>query len=332
MPAAGERGVPAASQVSVSDSSAATGLSEPRYRLVGTPFQIPVDDVVRRQTESVGSGPGARRLSTSSWTTRWMLPALREVLSLPLVYFAAVSAGAALWLLALAGQDAPDEPSPALLAGGAALAAAICLITVLGWAALLDERAHRRLWLWSLLTSGAGALVAAASMVLGWSTVLAACAAGALFYTALTSSFCGVISRAGLAADLTVRPYAVRPLGWLWRVPLALLAVGAAAAVAFLAFSLAVISYLPAQPEFALGETIWTRAVESGGVSGAGHVLALIAANGGVAALFGLLFHTAVRTLGWWRGRLHRWWLAIAALTVVVGAAGWLLDSSLPRW
>ena len=79
-------------------------------------------------------------------------------------------------------------------------------------------------------------------------------------------------------------------------------------------------------------EAAVARAVESGGVSGAGHVLALIAANGGVAALFGLLFHTAVRTLGWWRGRLHRWWLAIAALTVVVGAAGWLLDSSLPRW
>jgi hypothetical protein len=119
---------------------------------------------------------------------------------------------------------------------------------------------------------------------------------------------------------------------WLWRGVLAAIALLAAAAAAGLALSLFADSYVPAQAEFHLGSSIWQQVSHRGGLGLLGGVLALIAANAGLAALFGLLVHAGMRALGWWRGRLHVWWLGVAGVTVVLGVIAWILDSSLPRW
>ena len=267
------------------------------------------------------------------WATRWALPVLRVALSLPLVQFAAVSAGLALYSLYLAGSHPPDEPSGLSLWLVAFAAAVVCGVSLLGFATALRECPRHRLWLWSFVASVVAALAAAAGLALGVDAVPAAIAAAALFYTAVVAAVCGVI---GICDMDTGRP-ADRATGlprtaWLWRSVVAGIAFLLAAAAAGLALSLFADSYVPAQAEFHLGSSIWQQVSHRGGLGLFGGLLALIAANAGLAALFGLLVHVGMRALGWWRGRLHAWWLGVAGVTVALGVIAWILDSSLPRW
>jgi hypothetical protein len=258
---------------------------------------------------------------------------LRVALSLPLVQFAAVAAGLVLYALYLVGSNSPDEPSGLSLGLVALGAAVVCGINLFGLATALRECPRHRLWLWSFVASVAADLVAAACLALGVDAVPAAIAAAALFYTAVVAAVCGVIGICDLDTGRPVDRAAGLPwTAWSWRVPLAAVAFLLAAGVAALAFSLFAASYVPAQTEFDLGASIWQHVSHRSGLGLVGGLLGLIAANAALAAVFGLLVHAALRALGWWRGRLHVWWLGVAGVTVVLGVVAWILDSSLPRW
>jgi hypothetical protein len=265
--------------------------------------------------------------------TRWSLPVLRVALSLPLMQFAAISAGLLLYALSLLGGHSADEPSGVKIALVAVGAAAVCGLSVLGFATALRERPRQRLWLWSFVGSAVAALAAAVALAVGVDAVPTTVTAVALFYIAVVAALCGVIGIYGLDAGRPMDRVAGRPwTSWLWRVALALVALVAAAGTAALAFSLFADSYVPAQTEFSLGASVWQQVSHRSGLGLVGGVLAMIAANAGLAALFGLLVYVAVRALGWWRGRLHAWWLGVAGVTVSLGVIAWILDSSLPRW
>ena len=232
--------------------------------------------------------------------------------------------------MAATPPTSPRELKIALVAVGAA---AVCGLSVLGFATALRERPRHRLWLWSFIGSAVAALAAAVALVLGVDAVPTAVTAAALFYTAVVAALCGAVGIYGLDAGRPMDRVAGRPwTSWLWRVALALVALVAAAGTAALAFSLFADSYVPAQTEFSLGPSVWQQVSHRSGLGLVGGVLAMIAANAGLAALFGLLVHVAVRALGWWRGRLHVWWLGVAGITVSLGVIAWILDSSLPRW
>jgi len=316
-----------------------------RFRAVGAPFQIPQAaaswpeerkrppadrpdrPTVYRAGESTDSGP-----AVENWATRWLLPMLRVALSLPLVYIAAVSAGLALYLLYLLGGHAHDEPPHLTLGLAAAAVAVVCAFALLGFATALRECPRRRLWLWSFVGSLLAAAGAGAALALGVDRLLAGCAAAALSYTAVTAGVCGIIRACHWDPGRPVESLAGRSWrAWPWRVLVAIVACLFAAAAAALAFSLAAASFVPAQAQFSLGSSIWQEVTARHGVGLVGGVLALVAANAGVAALFGLLVHVAVRTLGWWRGRLHVWWLGVAGVTVALGVIAWILERSLPR-
>ena len=268
-----------------------------------------------------------------SWATRWAVPVLRVALSLPLVQFAAVSGGLVLYALYLVGSNSPDEPSGLSLGLVALAAAAICGVSLVGFATALRECPRHRLWLWSFVASVVAALVAAACLALGVDAVPAAIAAAALFYSAVVAAVCGVVGLCGLDSGRPVeRATGLAGAALVWRIVLAGAAILLAAGTAALAFSLFADSYVPAQAEFNLGSSIWQHVSHRGGIGLIGGLLALIAANAGLAALFGLLVHVALRALGSWRGRLHTWWLGVAGATMVLGLIAWILDSSLPRW
>jgi hypothetical protein len=268
-----------------------------------------------------------------TWATRWAVPVLRVALSLPLVQFAAVSAGLALYSLDLLGSHSADEPSGLTLGLVALGAAVVCGFSLLGFVTALRECPRHRLWLWSFIGSVLAALAAALGLALGVDALPAAVAAAALFYTAVVAALCGVVGICGLDAGRPVDRVAGLPrTAWLSRIALAVIALLLAAGTAGLAFSLFAASFVPAQAEFKLGSSIWQQVSHRGGLGLVGGVLALIAANAALAALFGLLVHVAMRALGWWRGRLHAWWLGAAGVTVALGVIAWILDSSLPRW
>jgi hypothetical protein len=342
-------GPPPPAQQPDAGSGGPAGQQAPRFRPVGAPFQVPQQGapgpgqvaptpgqaapapgrtVYRASGAPAQVSPGGR-----SWATRWALPVLRVALSLPLVQFAAVSAGLVLYTLYLVGSDSPDEPSGLSLGLVAFGAAAVCGITLLGFATALRECPRHRLWLWSFIASILAALAAAACLALGVDALPAAIAAAALFYSAVVAAVCGVVSVCDLDSGRPVDRTSGLPwTAWLWRIALAGVAVLLAAGAAALAFSLFADSYVPAQAEFHLGSSIWQHVSHRGGLGLIGGLLALIAANAGLAALFGLLVHVALRSLGWWRGRLHAWWLGVAGATMVLGLIAWILDSSLPRW
>jgi hypothetical protein len=325
-----------------------------RFRPVGEPFQVPQRGAPVPSQSAPGAGvpapgtsprvPGATRTiyrvagtptdqTGRGWATRWALPVLRVALSLPLVQFAAVSAGLVLYALYLVGSHSPDEPSGLSLGLVALAAAVVCGVNLLGFATALRECPRHRLWLWSFIASVVAALAAAAGLALGVDAVPAAIAAAALFYTAVVAAVCGVIGICDLDVGRPVdRSAGLTRTAWLWRGVLAGIAILLAAGTAGLAFSLFADSYVPAQSEFNLGSSIWQQVSHRGGLGLVGGLLALIAANAGLAALFGLLVHVAMRALGWWRGRLHAWWLGVAGVTVALGVIAWILDSSLPRW
>jgi len=332
------------------------GRQATRFRQVGEPFQVPQRVVPVLGQPAPGSGTSKPALGAPprtpsstrtiyraagtpidqtgrSWATRWALPVLRVALSLPLMQFAAVSAGLALYSLYLVGSHSADEPSGLSLGLAAFAAAVVCGVCLLGFATALRECPRHRLWLWSFVASVVAALVAAAGLAFGVDAVPAAIAAAALFYAAVVAAVCGVIDICDLDTGRpTDRVTGLPWTFWLWRGVLAAIALLAAAAAAGLALSLFADSYVPAQAEFHLGSSIWQQVSHRGGLGLLGGVLALIAANAGLAALFGLLVHAGMRALGWWRGRLHVWWLGVAGVTVVLGVIAWILDSSLPRW
>jgi len=335
-------GAPPAQQP-VAGSGPPAGAEAPRFRPVGAPFKVPQQGAPPSGGPTAGPAAAQRTVYRSSsapveqggrsWATRWALPVARVALSLPLVQFAAVSAGLVLYALYLLGGRFVDEPSGVTLGLVALGAAVVCGISLLGFAAALRECPRHRLWLWSFVGSVVAALAAAACLALGVDVLPAVVAAGALFYAAIVAAICGVISICELDTGRPVDRVAGRPWrAWLWRVALALIAAMLAAAAAGLALSSFAASYVPAQTEFHLGSSVWQHVSHRSGLGLAGGVLALIAANAGLAALFGLLVHGAVRALGWWRGRLHTWWLGAAGVTVALGIIAWILDSSLPRW
>lgn len=352
-------GPPPPEQQPDAGSGGPAGEQAPRFRPVGAPFQVPKPGAPSPQRpvsaadraapvpgrpapgapgpgRTVYRASGAPAPASSSdrgWATRWAVPVLRVALSLPLVQFAAVSAGLVLYALYLVGSNSPDEPSGLSLGLVAIGAAAVCGVTLLGFATALRECPRRRLWLWSFSASILAALAAAACLALGVDAVPAAIAAAALFYSAVVAAVCGVVGICDLDAGRPVDRATGRPwTAWLWRIVLAGVAVVLAAGAAALAFSLFADSYVPAQAEFHLGSSIWQHVSHRGGLGLVGGLLALIAANASLAALFGLLVHVALRALGWWRGRLHAWWLGAAGATMVLGLIAWILDSSLPRW
>ena len=304
------------------------------YRPVGEPFQVPPQ-----------SGRGPRTVYSSARlprdaeapverdegrAARWLLPGFRLALSLPLVCWAAVSGGLTLFLLGLLITHNAPELSVGLLSAAAGAAAAVCVLSLFAWAVALIESPRHRLWLWSLVASGLAAAGAGAALALGVSLLPAAGATGALVYAVLVSLVCGVTASYGAA-----RPQAAAArgwLGWAWRAMVAVVATAAAAGVAAVAFSLFAVSFLPAQREFGLAPPLWSQASAHSGSKEALGWLAVAAANAGVAAVFGLCVFAAGRVLGFWRGRLHRWWLFAALGTVLLGLIAWLLDSSLPRW
>ena len=305
----------------------------PRYRAVGAPFQVGVDAGLPGRTVYRSASATETRPAVKNWATRWVLPPLRVALSLPLVAFAAVVAGVALYAVGLLGDAAPYEAGGTWLALAAAAAAAVCAVALLGWAVLLRERPRHRLWLLSLLTATVLAVPAALAAGLAMWPLLAAVAAGALAFVALASALCGAAAHLHLETGPAPKPSTRRGwFGWAWRIPVVLFAAGGAAAAALLAFSLFAVCFVPAQEPFALGPSVWQQVTVRGGAGLLGGVLAVAAANAAAAALFGLMVHGAIRTLGWWRGRLHLWWLITAAATLPLGFIAWLLDSSLPRW
>jgi hypothetical protein len=314
-----------------------------RFRPVGAPFQVP------QQSPPISGQPAPRApaaprtvyraagapidQSGRRWATRWALPVARVALSLPLVQFAAVSAGLVFYVLGLLGGHSADEPSGLTLGFIAVGAAVVCGVSLLGFATALRECPRRRLWLWSLAASVLAALAAGAGLGFGVDALPAAIAAAALVYVAVVAAVCGVVGICDLDSGRPVDRVAGLPwTAWLWRHVLAAIALLLAAGAAALAFSLFADSYVPAQAEFHLGASIWQQVSHRGGLGLLGGLLALIAANAGLAALFGLLLHVAMRALGWWRGRLHAWWLGVAGVTVALGVIAWILDSSLPRW
>jgi hypothetical protein len=316
-----------------SDGGEVTDAPPPLYRAVGAPFQVGVGAASAGRSVYLSAQAAGAQAGVENWATRWLLPPLRVALSLPLVACAAVSAGAALYALGLLGGAAPYEVSGAWLGLAAGAAAAVCAVMLLGWAALLRERPRHSLWLFGLLGAAVLAVPAALAAGLGMQRVPAAVAAGALIFVALTSALCGSAAHWRLETGAAPEPFAGHGrLGWLWRVPAALVAAAAAAGAALVAFSLFAASFVPAQEPFALGASAWQLVSARSGAGLVGGVVALAAVNVAAGALFGLLAHGAVRALGWWRGRLHLWWLIAATVTLPLGVIAWLLDSSLPRW
>jgi hypothetical protein len=351
-------GTPPPDQQPVGGPGRPAGEQASRYRTVGAPFQVPQRGVPISGGPASGTAapgkpapdtvpprmPGAPRTvyrvtgapvdqSGRSWATRWALPVLRVALSLPLLQFAAVSAGLVLYALSLVGSHSVDEPSGLSLGLVALAAAVVCGVSLLGFSTALRECPRHRLWLWSFIASVVAALAAAAGLAFGVDALPVAIAAAALFYTAVVAAVCGAASVCDLDGGRPLDRVAGLPrAAWLWRLVLAVPAVLLAAGTAALAFSLFADSYVPAQAEFHLGSSIWQQVSHRGGLGLVGGLLALMAANAGLAALFGLLVHVALRALGWWRGRLHAWWLGVAGVTVALGVIAWILDSSLPRW
>jgi hypothetical protein len=279
------------------------------------------------------------RVEPKGWVKRWLFPGLRVAGSLPLMYVASVAAGLVLYLLYLIGSNAADEPSRLWLGLGALAGAAVCAAMLIGHRVVLCEHPRFIAWVGAPVGASVAGIAGAVAAALGVPAVFALPAAAALFYMAAATAASGLTSAGsrGDAASLVGSGAAhtragAHWYGWFWRVPLALVATALAAGAAALAFSLFAAAVVPAQPEFALGKSIWQQVSSRPALGRAGGVVALLFASGGLAALFGLCVHVAVRACGRWRGRLHAWWLGVAGVTVALGVIAWILDGSLPRW
>lgn len=271
--------------------------------------------------------------AVENWATRWALPAGRVALAMPLVYAAAAAAGFTLYLLGLLGSTAPYEAGSGVLATAALCAFTVCVLALLGWGVLLNERPRRRSWLPVLLTAAALFVPSVLAAALDLHRAMALATAAALSGVVLAAAVAGAAGHwrleTGRGAE---RDHAGSRRAWLWRLPLWLLAVAGACGAALVTLSVFTASFLPAQEAFGLGPTSWQIVTGRSGAALAGGVLAVALVNVAAACLFGLFVNAAARLVGRRRGRLHLWWTIAAAVTLPLGVIAWLLDSSLPRW
>ncbi|MBM3147892.1 MAG: hypothetical protein FJ000_08395 [Actinobacteria bacterium] len=281
---------------------------------------------------------------------------LRILLSVPMVWGAALAAGAAVYLVGLAvAAGQPDLSRPLLvLLGVASLAVALAL--TLGCGVLLRRSLRGPVPVVVLAILGAGMVAAVAVAVLVNASLPVVAAALLLGYAAaVLVAF--RIAGGGSARVVGVRPFVVpggpgassldedtrqwsweRPHAgdgatafWVLRVIAAVVAVAAAVLVGFVAFSLAAESFIAGQEALGWGETLLSIAWQGSAGSRILHVLTLALVNLGSGALFGILAYAAARGLGGWSGRTYRLWAIVMAALVAAGLAAWLLDGTLPK-
>ncbi len=304
---------------------------------------------VRVAPRGTAAGPSAvERPTASAWP-------LRILFSVPIIWGAALAAGAAVYMVGLAfAAGQPDLSRPLLiLLGVAALAVALALTLACG--ALLRRSLRGPLPVVILAILGAGMVAAVAVAVLVSASLPVVAAALLLGYAAAVL----VAFRIGGGSSrvVGVRPFVVpggpgassldedtrqwsweRPHAgdgatavWVLRVIAAIVAVAAAVLVGFVAFSLAAESFIAGQEALGWSETLLSVAWQGSAGSRILHVLTLVLVNLGGGALYGILAYAAARSLGGWTGRTYRLWAIVMAALVVAGIAAWLLDGTLPK-
>lgn len=263
---------------------------------------------------------------------------LRVVLSLPLVWGGAVSAGLGVYLLILLPTVGDPGLSTLWQVLGAAGALVVSALSMLVCGLLLRERPCCRLSL-VLLGALAVALVAVvAAVVVGSDGLPLLGGAALLAYASLVVCLFWVArrTRSDSSGDPPAGPLPDRgPQGsaglWALRSLGAVVALAAALAAGFVAFSLWAAAFISGQPELGWDETLWSAAWSSGGGEGLFRVVALILTCLGSAAAFGALVWAAARALGRWGGRISFWWIVAMGALIVLGVIFWLVDGTLPR-
>lgn len=343
-----DAGAAAAPSGALSPAGRAGGPGAPGVRSsqgrAGTP-----DAPARAAPRGTAAGTSAvERPTASAWP-------LRILFSVPIIWGAALAAGAAVYMVGLAvAAGQPDLSRPLLiLLGVAALAVALALTLACG--ALLRRSLRGPLPVVILAILGGGMVGAVAVAVLVSASLPVVAAALLLGYAAavLVAFRIG----GGSARVVGVRPFVVpggpgassldedtrswsweRPHAgdgatafWVLRVIAAIVAVAAAVLVGFVAFSLAAESFIAGQEALGWSETLLSVAWQGSAGSRIVHVLTLVLVNLGSGALFGILAYAAARSLGGWTGRTYRLWAIVMAALVVAGSAAWLLDGTLPK-
>jgi hypothetical protein len=305
--------------------------------------------------------PGSRVAAHPPLTRLWPL---HVVLTLPLVWGAAVAAGLGVYLLVLAftvGDPGLSDLGLALCGLGGL---ATSLVATLSCGILLRERPRSVGALIVLCAAAAGAVAAVVLAVLGLAVVPCIAVGVLLGYAAVALALlwaaAASVAAAGAPRSATDRfgpamgpdsagappgssVWIDSPARWSWnserapgvRSPAwlaigivgALIASAAALAVGFAAFSLFAESFVSGQPELGWETTLWAAALDDGILD----VVTLVLANLGLAALFGLLAWGAALSVGDWRGRIAWRWAVVLGILVVAGVVAWLLDGSLPR-
>jgi len=305
--------------------------------------------------------PGSRVAAHPPLTRLWPL---RVVLTLPLVWGAAVAAGLGVYLLVLAFTVGDPGLSDLWLALGGLAALAASLLATLSCGILLRERPRSVGVLIVIGAAAVGAVAAAILAAFGFAAVPSIAVGVLLGYAAValallwaaaasppaagSSRGAGDGSRPGMGSGFAGAPsgssvWIDSPARWSWtseraagaRSPAwlaigivgALIAAAAALAVGFAAFSLFAESFVSGQSELGWETTLWSAALDDGVLN----VVTLVLANLGLAALYGLLAWGAALSVGDWRGRIAWRWAVVLGVLVVAGIVAWLLDGSLPR-
>lgn len=286
-------------------------------------------------------GVGPDSVQAQSGGHRRVVWPVRVVLSLPLVWGAAVSAGLGVYLLVLAFTVGDPGLSAAWLVVGAAGAFAIATMSMLACGLLLRERPCCRLGLVLLAALVAALLIIVVAAFAGpgglplfGGIILVAYAAVVLGLFWLASRSDPRSAGGGASRLLPGRPpHAGGRSGALWAARWlgAAAALAVALAVSFVAFSLWAAAFVSGQPELGWDETLWSAAMDGGAGARLYHAITLILTCLGSAAAFGLLVWAAARALGRWSGRISFWWAVSMGALVVLGVILWLVDGTLPR-
>lgn len=345
---ADDAGVAAASPGALSPAGRAGGPDAPGSRSPQGRVGTPAAPAWAAPRGTAAGTSAVERSTASAWP-------LRILFSVPIIWGAALAAGAAVYMVGLAvAAGQPDLSRPLLiLLGVAALAVALALTLACG--ALLRRSLRGPLPVGVLAILGAGMVAAVAVAILVSASLPVVAAALLLGYAAavLVAFRIG----GGSARVVGVRPFVVpggpgassldedtrqwsweRPHAgdgatafWVLRVIAAIVAVAAAVLVGFVAFSLAAESFIAGQEALGWSETLLSVAWQGSAGSRILHVLTLVLINLGGGALYGILAYAAARSLGGWTGRTYRLWAIVMAALVVAGIAAWLLDGTLPK-